>query len=95
MLAGYLKSARERVLQHRQYPYLARRAQLEGKVCLQLSVAASGEVRNVRATCGGSQALLLRAALQSVEDAAPFAPLPPALGKELTLEVPIVFELAM
>lgn len=95
VLARYLKSARERVSRHRQYPYLARRARLEGTVCLRLWVAASGVIRRVRATCGQSQDLLLRAALQAVEDAAPLAPLPPELGRELTLEVPVVFELTL
>jgi hypothetical protein len=38
---------------------------------------------------------LVRAALASVEAAAPFAPLPAELGRELTLELPVVFELAM
>lgn len=94
VLARYLRAARERVMQHRQYPHLARRARLEGTVCLRLSITASGAVRQVRVTCGQSQELLVDAALQSVTDATPFSPLPSALGRELTLELPVVFELA-
>jgi periplasmic protein TonB len=95
VLARYLSAARERVMRHRQYPHLARRARLEGTVCLRVTITASGQVRTASVTCGGSHELLVRAALQSVEAAAPFAPLPAELGRELTLELPVVFELAM
>jgi len=92
-LARYLKGVRERVARHREYPYIARRANLEGTVCLRVAIGASGNVRSVTATCGKTKQPLLAAALDSVSRAAPFPPLPAALGKELTLDVPIVFDL--
>jgi periplasmic protein TonB len=92
-LAGYLRGVRERVSQHREYPYLARRANLEGTVCLRLSIAASGSVLDVTPTCGTGHTPLLQAALESVSRAAPFPPLPAALGPRLTVDVPVVFEL--
>lgn len=93
LLAGYLEQVRARVAQHREYPYVARRAQLEGTVCLRLSLAASGSVLGVTPTCGASQRPLLDAALRSISSAAPFPPLPTALGRRLTLDVPVVFAL--
>lgn len=93
LLAGYLEQVRARVAQHREYPYVARRAQLEGTVCLRLSLAASGSVLGVTPTCGASQRPLLDAALRSISNAAPFPPLPTALGRRLTLDVPVVFAL--
>jgi protein TonB len=92
-LAGYLRGVRERVTRHREYPYLARRANLEGTVCLRVSIAASGSVLDVKPTCGTGHAPLLQAALKSVSSAAPFPPLPAALGPRLTVDVPVVFEL--
>jgi TonB family protein len=93
LLASYLKGVRDRVSRHREYPYLARRANLEGTVCLRVVVAASGRVVGVTPTCGGSHQPLVEAALASVSSAAPFAPLPAALGQRLTIDVPVVFAL--
>ena len=93
LLARYLKAARQRVADQREYPYVARRARLEGTVCLRVSIAAAGNVLNVTPTCGDAQLPLLRAAIASVSKAAPFPPLPAALGPQLTFEVPVVFQL--
>ena len=93
LLARYLKGVRDRVEQHREYPYLARRANLEGTICLRVSVGANGQVLAVTPTCGHTHLPLLKAALQSVSSAAPFPPIPAALGPRLTLDVPVVFEL--
>jgi periplasmic protein TonB len=93
LLASYLKGVRDRVSRHREYPYLARRANLEGTVCLRVVLASSGRVLGVTPTCGGSHQPLVEAALASVSSAAPFPPLPPALGQRLTIDVPVVFAL--
>jgi periplasmic protein TonB len=93
VLARYLKGVRDLVARHREYPYLARRANLEGTICLRVSIGATGEVLTVTATCGNTTRPLLESALKSVSQAAPFPPLPPALGRQLTLDVPIVFDL--
>lgn len=93
LLARYVARVRARVEQHREYPYLARRANLEGTVCLRVSIAASGSLLAVAPTCGSASEPLLSAALESVSSAAPFPPLPAALGARLTLEVPVVFQL--
>jgi protein TonB len=93
LLASYLKGVRDRVSRHREYPYLARRANLEGTVCLRVLVASSGRVVGVTPTCGSSHRPLVEAALASVSSAAPFPPLPPALGERLTIDVPVVFAL--
>ncbi len=93
LLARYVERVRARVDQHREYPYLARRANLEGTICLRISIAASGSVVGITPTCGTSHEPLLSAALKSVSSAAPFPPLPAALGARLTLDVPVVFQL--
>jgi periplasmic protein TonB len=93
LLARYAARVRARVEQHREYPYLARRANLEGTICLRISIGASGGVLGVTPTCGASHEPLLAAALKSVSSAAPFPPLPAALGGRLTLDVPVVFRL--
>jgi TonB family protein len=93
VLASYLSGVRARVAKHREYPYLARRANLEGTICLRLVVGASGRVLGITPTCGTSQRPLLEAALASVSSAAPFPPLPAPLGQRLTVDVPVVFAL--
>jgi TonB family protein len=89
--AAYLQELRRRVLGHRVYPYLARRARLEGTVCLRVSLNGRGEVARLEATCAAPQALL-EAAFAAVRTAAPFGPLPSQL-RELTLDLPMVFQL--
>jgi periplasmic protein TonB len=93
LLARYVERVRARVEQHREYPYVARRANLEGTICLRISIAASGSVVGITPTCGTSHEPLVAAALKSVSSAAPFPPLPAALGGRLTLDVPVVFQL--
>jgi protein TonB len=89
----YMRALRARVVAHREYPYLARRVGLEGTVCLRVSVTAAGEVSELHATCGASASALLESALRAVRSAAPFGPLPPVLGRALTVDVPVVFQL--
>jgi TonB family protein len=89
--AAYLQELRRRVLGHRVYPYLARRARLEGTVCLRVSLNGQGEVAGLQATCRAPEALL-EAAFAAVRTAAPFGPLPTPL-RELTLDLPVVFQL--
>jgi len=89
--AAYLQELRGRVLVHRVYPYQARRARLEGTVCLRVSLNGQGEVVRLQATCGAPEALL-EAAFAAVRTAAPFGPLPSPL-RELTLDLPMVFQL--
>ncbi len=88
----YLGQLRDRVLARREYPRLARRAGLEGTVCLRAAVDASGRLTQVQATCA-APAPLLEAALRALREAAPFAPLPAALGQQLVFDLPIVFQL--
>lgn len=88
----YLGQLRERVLARREYPRLARRAGLEGTVCLRISVDAAGRLAQVRPTCA-APAPLLESALRAVREAAPFGPLPGALGPQLVVDLPVVFQL--
>lgn len=88
----YLGQLRQRVMARREYPRMARRAGLEGTVCLRISLDASGRVAQVRPTCAAPD-LLLEAALRAVQAAAPFGPLPSALGSQLVLDLPVVFQL--
>ncbi len=93
LLRRYIESVRQRISKHRRYPHAARRAHLQGTVCLHIVITRSGRVRRAQATCGGSRRPLLRAALDSVSEASPFEPLPPALGGQLAIDLPMVFEL--
>lgn len=90
---GYLRELRQRVLERREYPHVAQRAGLQGVVCLRLSLTASGYLSELRATCGPSPEPLLQAALRAVRAAEPFRPLPSALGSQLTVDLPVVFQL--
>lgn len=88
----YLGQLRARVLARREYPRLARRAGLEGTVCLRIVVDAAGRLAQLRPTCA-APAPLVEAALSAVRASAPFGPLPSGLGSELILDLPMVFQL--
>jgi TonB family protein len=90
--ARYLGQLRERVLARREYPRLARRAGLEGTVCLRIAVDAAGRLAQLQPSCV-APAPLVEAALSAVRAAAPFGPLPGGLGTELVLDLPMVFQL--
>lgn len=93
MRVEYMNNLRKRVAAHRRYPYQARRAGIEGTVCLKLRLDAAGRLAALTPTCGAPTRALLEAALDAVRAAAPFGPLPSALGAELAAELPVVFRL--
>jgi TonB family protein len=89
----YLRELRQRVLAQREYPRAAQRAGLQGVICLRLSLTASGYVSELRATCGPLPEVLLEAAQRAVRAAEPFRALPSAFGSQLTVDLPVVFQL--
>jgi TonB family protein len=91
--ARYLRALRQRVLARREYPHAAQRAGLQGTVCLRFSLNAQGRLSALQASCGPAPEPLLQAALRAVRAAEPFGPLPSALGRELTVDLPVIFRL--
>jgi protein TonB len=91
---SYLEMVRLRIERYKRYPDVARSKNIEGRVTIRFVITPDGGVRQVEvANRSGNRALNL-AALQAVQDAAPFPRPPRHLFKgAIPLELMIVFEL--
>lgn len=76
---GSIKRAIEVVWQ---YPELALRYGLQGKLLMEFSIMGNGELARARIVRSSGSNLLDEEALRAVRLAAPFSPIPPWIGKE-------------
>jgi len=91
MRARYLAQVRERVTRHRRYPSAAQRLGIEGTVYVRVCIGPDGAPLSAAPVREGSDPELTIAALTAVRAASPFRPLPPKLGRSLTVDIPIAF----
>lgn len=95
-LAGYGRSVAGAVAAHQRYPKIAQMRQWQGTTTLQLEFAADGRLLETRVLSSSGHDVLDRQALDMVRAAQPLPPLPAALsGRALTVNVPVVFRLAV
>jgi protein TonB len=90
LVRTYLSEVRRRISREKRYPRSARRRGIEGTVQLRFAIARDGTIAGLRAE--GTD-VLSDAAVEAVRAAAPFRPLPEALGHAIRVNVPLVFEL--
>jgi len=67
------------------YPEQARRQQLFGKLQLSVSIRADGSVENIEVNNSSGHRILDAAAMRIVKLAAPYAPLPPDITKDIDI----------
>ncbi len=91
---SYLEMVRLMIEKHKRYPDIARIRQNEGRVTIRFVITLEGNVKAATVLKTSRHRVLDTAALQAVKDAAPF-PKPPRrfFKAEITLELPVVFEL--
>jgi protein TonB len=91
---SYLEMVRLRIEQHKRYPRQAKKRNREGRVTVQFTITHSGSVQGVHIITPTRTPSLNRAAINAVEDAAPF-PMPPKrfFKGDLPLKLTLVFEL--
>jgi TonB family protein len=90
---GYLRALRERVQARLVYPWTAIRRGQQGTVELEVHLGPEGRLAGVRVVSGPATAGLGAAAIQAVQEAAPF-PFPNGLtGRSLVVRLPVVFRL--
>jgi protein TonB len=65
------------------YPEMARRQKIYGKLTLTVSIRSDGSVENVEVNRSSGQRILDASAVRIVKLAAPYAPFPPDIRKEL------------
>jgi len=90
----YLARILALIEKHRYYPRLARLRGYEGRVVLEVSIEASGNLQEVRVLETSGHRILDRAAQRMIRESSPFPPPPRVLGPfPLRLRIPIRFEL--
>ena len=90
----YLSIIRGLIERQKKYPRVAKRRQFQGKVIVEFVLMLSGNVGSIKVVEGCRFSILNRAAIQAVENASPYPKPPPGLfSGNLSLRIPIVFEL--
>src|SRR5258708_29761164 len=86
---------RPHLYQHQEYPWMARRRGVQGRVILRLAVARSGNVTEARIETSSGAELLDQAAVDMVHRANPLPPLPASfVGDRAEFRVPVEFALS-
>lgn len=79
---------------HKLYPDTARERGWEGRVAVELVIAADGTIADASVKQSSGHGVLDREALEMLRRAARLTPVPPSLqGREFRLDVPVLFEL--
>lgn len=90
----YLETIRNTILRYKQYPPLARSRQLEGRVTMQFVIKLDGTLKDIKVISPSHHEILDAAALQALQNAAPFSPPPQRFFKSgVPVQITIVFEL--
>ncbi len=89
-LRNYLATIRSIVMRHRRYPRIARRLHYEGVVKLHFTITKAGSVQNVRILTSSNHAILDKAALSTLKEAAREFPKPP---RRIDVVLPLEYRL--
>lgn len=93
MRDAYLARLRARIEAVRRYPDRARRMGHEGKVVVRFMVRAGGQVEGVSVAEAHSSPILNQAAMETVRSLGLLPPLPPELGEQMEVALPLVYRL--
>lgn len=94
-LQGYLREVRRLLEKHKDYPWMARRRNIQGVVALMFTIASGGQVEACWISRSSGQDLLDDAARDTLRRVGNFPPFPPELNRQkLTIEVPLAFRLS-
>jgi TonB family protein len=95
ILQGFFGSIRKKIESKKKYPELAKDAGIEGRSGIKMVILKDGQLEKAEIVDSSGSQVLDNAALQSVQNAAPFPPLPKGV-KQSKIEVSIylVFKIA-
>lgn len=94
LLAAYQAQVARRIHSVKRYPFEARRNREEGKVRVRFVITGGGGVEALEVIASSGYSSLDQAALDAINRAAPFPPLPAETGlSELVIVAPITFSL--
>jgi protein TonB len=94
-LSGYLREVRRLLEKHKDYPWMARRRNIQGVVTMLFTIGSGGQIEVARISGSSGQDLLDEAAQNTIRRVGKFPPFPPELNRQqLTIEVPLAFRLS-
>jgi len=94
-LQGYLREVRRLLEKHKDYPWMARRRNIQGVVVLKFTISMDGAIADHTIARSSGHEVLDDAAQETLHKVGRFPPLPIALGRsQLTIQVPLTFRLA-
>jgi protein TonB len=89
---GYLKEVlRTRIREVFRYPAAARELELSGAVIVHATIDRGGHLLSLRIAGPCAETILCEDALRTIRAAAPFPPVPAALGDTLSIDVPLTY----
>jgi protein TonB len=90
-----LGKVRRLLEKHKDYPWMARRRNIQGVVVVRFTIAAGGQIDAARISRSSGHTILDEAAQATIRRVGQFPPLPTALNRQkLTIEVPLAFRLS-
>jgi protein TonB len=94
VLQGYLSQIRRLLEKHKEYPWMARRRNIQGVVVLVFSITSGGQIESYRISHSSGHDLLDEASRNTIRRVGKFPPFPAALNRQkLTIEIPLAFRL--
>lgn len=93
-LQRFLAQVRRRIARHKDYPWVARRRHMEGRVTVRFAIYPDGSAQGLQVVQSSGFSPLDRAALEAVRKAAPFPGVPSQVRDGgVNVEIGIVFDL--
>ena len=94
-LQKFAAVVREKIESKKRYPLAAQTSGIEGRARVKVVILKDGKLKNVEIMESSGYEILDRAALQSVQDAAPFPPIPEAVKRDtIQMSIRLNFKLS-
>lgn len=94
VLHSYLASVRKKIESKKRYPISARNANIEGRTELKLTILKDGRLDKVEIIKSSGSEILDNSAIESIQKASPFPPIPDVLGQEkIEVSISLVYNL--
>lgn len=93
-LQRYIQTVRMKIESKKRYPLTARKAMLEGRVGIIVTILKDGQIENVKIIESSGYEILDKSALESIHSSAPFPSLPKDMGrKRIQMSIYLTFKM--
>lgn len=93
-LQRYTRTVRMKIESQKRYPLTARRAMIEGRVGIKMTILKDGQLESVEIIESSGYEILDKSALESIQNSAPFPPLPKDIErKRIQISIYLTFKM--